>query len=193
MAVVAVPLMGAVGMTVDYSRVNGARAAFQVALDSAALMMSKDAPTKTNPERQTEAAKTFSALFNRPEVTDATVTPVFHRGRRVETTLVLDDTGSMANDGEMDAFKTASHNLQSGRSERTGYHCRCAGSDHAALFFALCSLRPTVPVHRRNHSADRRLEHAESLEQHANRYQMIAGDNLREHQRRPTSTCIRSR
>jgi Flp pilus assembly protein TadG len=57
MAVVAVPLMGAVGMTVDYSRVNGARAAFQVALDSAALMMSKDAPTKTNPERQTEAAK----------------------------------------------------------------------------------------------------------------------------------------
>lgn len=123
MAVVAVPLMGAVGMTVDYSRVNGARAAFQVALDSAALMMSKDAPTKTDPERQTEAAKTFSALFNRPEVTDATVTPVFHRGRRVETTLVLDDTGSMANEGEMDAFKTASHKLQSGRSERTGYHC----------------------------------------------------------------------
>jgi hypothetical protein len=67
--------------------VNGARAAFQVALDSAALMMSKDAPTKTDAERQAEAAKTFSALFNRPEVTDATVTPVFHRGRRVETDL----------------------------------------------------------------------------------------------------------
>jgi Flp pilus assembly protein TadG len=85
MAVVAVPLIGAVGMTVDYSRVNAARAAFQVALDSTALMMAKDAPTKTDAERQTEATKTFSALFNRPEVTDATVTPVFHRGRRVET------------------------------------------------------------------------------------------------------------
>jgi Flp pilus assembly protein TadG len=34
MAVVVVPLIGAVGMTVDYSRVNAARAAFQVALDS---------------------------------------------------------------------------------------------------------------------------------------------------------------
>jgi Putative Flp pilus-assembly TadE/G-like len=145
MAVVAMPLIGAVGMTVDYSRVNAARAAFQVALDSTALMMSKDAPTKTDAERQTEATKTFSALFNRPEVTDATVTLVFHRGRstwgntRLRVALVLDDTGSMANDGKMDALKIASRNLQSGRSERTGHHCRCAGSGHAALFFALCS------------------------------------------------------
>jgi Flp pilus assembly protein TadG len=61
MAVVAVPLIGAVGMTVDYSRVNAARAAFQVALDSTALMMSKDAPTKTDAERQTEATKTPSS------------------------------------------------------------------------------------------------------------------------------------
>jgi hypothetical protein len=73
------------------------------------------------------------------------VTPVFHRGRstwgntRLRVALVLDDTGSMANDGKMDALKIASRNLQSGRSERTGHHCRCAGSGHAALFFALCS------------------------------------------------------
>src|SRR6185295_10366934 len=128
MAVVAVPVMGAVGMAVDYTRVNAARTAFQVALDSTALMMSKDAATKTDAERQTEATKTFSALFNRPEVTDATVTPVFHRGRstwgntRLRVALVLDDTGSMANDGKMDALKIASRNLQSGRSERTGHH-----------------------------------------------------------------------
>ena len=77
MAVVAVPVMGAVGMAVDYTRVNAARTAFQVALDATALMMSKDAATKTDAERQTEATKTFVALFNRPEVTDATVTPVF--------------------------------------------------------------------------------------------------------------------
>jgi Flp pilus assembly protein TadG len=77
MAVVAVPAMGAVGMAVDYTRVNAARTAFQAALDSTALMMSKDAATKTDGERQTEATNTFGALFNRPEVTDATVTPVF--------------------------------------------------------------------------------------------------------------------
>jgi Flp pilus assembly protein TadG len=97
MAVVAVPLIGAVGMTVDYSRVNAARAALQVALDSTALMMSKDAPTKTDAERQTEATKTFSALFNRPEVTDATVTPVFHRAggsRRTRWTATFNTIGT---------------------------------------------------------------------------------------------------
>ena len=151
MAVVAVPVMGAVGMAVDYTRVNAARTAFQVALDSTALMMSKDAATKTDAERQTEATKTFSALFNRPEVTDATVTPTFtgaggskltlngtavvHTNflgvigisqvdisamsvstwgnTRLRVALVLDNTGSMANDGKMEALKTASHNLLS--------------------------------------------------------------------------------
>ena len=42
------PLMGAVGMAVDYRQANAARTAFQVALDSTALMMSKDAATKTD-------------------------------------------------------------------------------------------------------------------------------------------------
>jgi len=69
--------MGAVGMAVDYTRANAARTAFQVALDSTALMMAKDAATLTDEQRKTEATKTFGALFNRPEVTDATVTPVF--------------------------------------------------------------------------------------------------------------------
>src|SRR5262249_47833506 len=43
MAVSAVPIMAAVGMAVDYSRVNAARTAFQSALDATALMVSKDA------------------------------------------------------------------------------------------------------------------------------------------------------
>lgn len=43
MAIVAVPLMAAVGMAVDYTRVNAARTAFQVSLDATALMLSKNA------------------------------------------------------------------------------------------------------------------------------------------------------
>ena len=58
--------MGAVGMAVDYTRVNAARTAFQVALDSTALMMSKDAATLTDEQRKTEATKTFGALFKSP-------------------------------------------------------------------------------------------------------------------------------
>jgi len=88
MAVVAVPVMGAVGMAVDYTRVNAARTAFQVvALDSTALMMSKDAATKTDAERKTETTKSFSALFNRPEVTDVTATPTFTGARGSKLTL----------------------------------------------------------------------------------------------------------
>jgi Flp pilus assembly protein TadG len=77
MAVVAVPVMAAVGMAVDYSRVNAARTAFQVSLDATALMLSKDAATETNEALQTEATKTFNSLFSRPEVTDVNVTPVY--------------------------------------------------------------------------------------------------------------------
>src|SRR5258707_5355266 len=38
-----VPLVGAVGAAVDYSRANSVRTAMQAALDSTALMLSKDA------------------------------------------------------------------------------------------------------------------------------------------------------
>ena len=51
MAVMAVPIMAAVGMAVDYSRINAARTAFQVALDATALMMSKNAATETDAQR----------------------------------------------------------------------------------------------------------------------------------------------
>jgi len=77
MAVVAVPVMAAVGMAVDYSRVNAARTAFQVSLDATALMLSKDAATETSKALQTEATKTFNSLFSRPEVTDVNVTPLY--------------------------------------------------------------------------------------------------------------------
>lgn len=149
MAVVAVPVMAAVGMAVDYSRVNAARTAFQVSLDATALMLSKDAATETSKALQTEATKTFNSLFSRPEVTDVNVTPLYTSAggskltlngtavvhtnflgvigidhvdikslsvsswgnTRLRVALVLDNTGSMASDGKMDALKTASHNL----------------------------------------------------------------------------------
>ncbi|HET9716764.1 MAG TPA: TadE/TadG family type IV pilus assembly protein [Pseudolabrys sp.] len=77
MAVVAVPLMVAVGMAVDYTRANAARTAFQVALDSTALMLAKNAATESVESLQTEATNTFNSLFSRPEVTDIMVTPSY--------------------------------------------------------------------------------------------------------------------
>jgi uncharacterized protein YegL len=77
MAVVAIPVMAAVGMAVDYTQANAARTAFQVSLDATALMMSKDAAVDTNTALQSEATKTLNSLFSRSNVTDVTVTPTF--------------------------------------------------------------------------------------------------------------------
>ncbi len=74
---VALPLMTAVGMAVDYSRANADRTAFQVALDSTALMLSKTAATDSTADLQTQATDTFNSMFNRPGVTDVTVTPAY--------------------------------------------------------------------------------------------------------------------
>ena len=78
-AVVALPLMIGVGVAMDYSKVNAARSAFQVALDSTALMLSKDAAMESNDQLQTEATNTFSALFSHPDVAPSSVhvTPNF--------------------------------------------------------------------------------------------------------------------
>ena len=45
LALAHIPLIGAVGAAVDYSRANSTRTAMQAALDSTALMLSKDAQT----------------------------------------------------------------------------------------------------------------------------------------------------
>ena len=45
LALAIIPIVGAVGAAVDYSRANLVRTAMQNALDSSALMLSKDAQT----------------------------------------------------------------------------------------------------------------------------------------------------
>lgn len=53
-----IPLMAAVGAAVDYSQANAARATLQNAIDSTALMLSKNAALQTNGALQTEATST---------------------------------------------------------------------------------------------------------------------------------------
>src|SRR5581483_1100852 len=149
MAMIAVPVLAAVGMAVDYTRANAARSAFQVSLDATALMLSKSAANEDIAALQAQATDTFNSIFKRPEVTNVTVTPtytsdagsqltlhgtgVIHTNflgvigvnkinisamsvaswgnTRLRVALVLDNTGSMASAGKMDALKTASHKL----------------------------------------------------------------------------------
>ncbi|CAM9709474.1 unnamed protein product [Phaeothamnion confervicola] len=73
-ALATLPLVGTVGFAVDYSHANAVKAAMQAALDSTALMLSRDAATLTNADLQTKAKSYFDALFTKPEAKNVTIT-----------------------------------------------------------------------------------------------------------------------
>ncbi|NUR14071.1 MAG: TadE/TadG family protein [Bradyrhizobium sp.] len=153
-AIALVPVLSFIGAAVDYSRAVQARTSMQAALDSAALMLSKDvsAGTITTSEISTKAQAYFNALFTGtsavPSVSVAaaytastsmgstiqltgtgTYTTTFMKiagfptlgigttstsawgNVRMRVALVLDNTGSMAQDGKMPAMQTAAKNL----------------------------------------------------------------------------------
>jgi Flp pilus assembly protein TadG len=76
-ALATIPMVGFVGAAVDYSRANSAKAAMQAAVDSTALMLSKDAQSLTGAQLNQKAASYFNALFNRTDVTNIVITPTF--------------------------------------------------------------------------------------------------------------------
>ena len=148
-ALASLPLVGTVGFAVDYSHANAVKAAMQAALDSTALMLSRDAATLSNADLQTKASSYFTALFTRPEAKNVTITASYSTtggsqlavngaaavptaflgvigyqninvtgtataawgSTRLRVALVLDTTGSMADDGKLDALKTSTKSL----------------------------------------------------------------------------------
>ena len=73
-AIATVPLVGFVGAAIDYSRANAVKAAIQTALDSTALMLSKEAGSDTPAQLQTSAAKYFVANFSAPGIDPKNIT-----------------------------------------------------------------------------------------------------------------------
>lgn len=73
-ALSSLPLVGTVGFAVDYSHANAVKAAMQAALDSTALMLSRDAATLSTADLQTKAKSYFDALFTRPEAKNVSIT-----------------------------------------------------------------------------------------------------------------------
>jgi Flp pilus assembly protein TadG len=72
-----IPMVGMVGAAVDYSRANSVRSAMQAALDSTALMLSKDAQSLSGEQLTSKATTYFNAMFNRPEAGNVLVTHQF--------------------------------------------------------------------------------------------------------------------
>jgi Flp pilus assembly protein TadG len=67
--IAAIPVIGFVGAAIDYSRTNSARSSVQTALDSTALMLSKDLSSGTITASQvpTAAQSYFTALYTNPD------------------------------------------------------------------------------------------------------------------------------
>jgi Flp pilus assembly protein TadG len=96
LAIAAIPLFGMVGAAVDYSRANATRTAMQSALDSAALMLSKDAQSMTTAQLDSKATIYFNALFHRPEASNVQVTQQFSSPVAGNFTIKLTGTATMS-------------------------------------------------------------------------------------------------
>jgi Flp pilus assembly protein TadG len=150
-AIALVPILTFLGAAIDYSRANMARSSMQAALDSAALMVSKDLSMGiiNTSQISTTAQSYFNALFTNRETTGITITATYTAANsstgstiqlngsgmittdfmkiagfptmdfntssttawgnsRLRVAMVLDNTGSMAQDGKMTALKNAS-------------------------------------------------------------------------------------
>ncbi len=148
-ALAIIPIIAAVGFAVDYTRANSVKTAMQDALDSTALMLSRNVSSLSQDDLQTQANAFFKALFNRPEAANIVITASYTTdggtsltvngsadvpttflnvlgykqmtvdgtsttrwgSSRLRVALVLDNTGSMAQSGKIDALKTATKNL----------------------------------------------------------------------------------
>jgi len=149
-ALALIPIVGAAGAAVDFSRANAVKADLQGALDAAALMLSKEAATDSDSKLQKHALKYFKANFNKPEAKNISVSATYSSSdssvlvngsaaiptdfmqifgynsvtingsstakwglTQLRVALVLDNTGSMADAGKIDALKTATHSMLS--------------------------------------------------------------------------------
>jgi len=89
-----IPLIGFVGAAVDYSRANSDKAAMQAAVDATALMLSTAAPTMTQAQLNSQATAYFNANFNRTDVQNLIVTPIWTS--QSGTQIVISATGMVA-------------------------------------------------------------------------------------------------
>ena len=91
-ALLALPLLGAVGVAVDYSRVSATRTALQAAVDSTALMLSKTAGKQTTGDLQTSATNILNALFTHPEAKNLAVSTSYSSAGGSKVTLTASAT-----------------------------------------------------------------------------------------------------
>jgi Flp pilus assembly protein TadG len=91
-----IPLIGAVGAAVDYSRANLVRSAMQSALDSTALMLSKDAQSMSTEQLSSKATAYFTAMFNRPEASNVQISQQFNSPQQGTFSLTVSGSATVS-------------------------------------------------------------------------------------------------
>jgi Flp pilus assembly protein TadG len=96
-----IPILAAVGCAIDYSRVSRARTSMQAALDSTALMVSKDLSNGliTTSEISTTAQAYFNALYTDSEAQSVTINATYTAANgSLGSTIQVNGSGSIKTD-----------------------------------------------------------------------------------------------
>jgi Flp pilus assembly protein TadG len=95
-----IPILTFVGAAVDYSRKNAAQSSMQSALDSTALMLSRDLAegTITTADLTTTANKYFQALYTSTDAPNPTLTATYSTNSSSGSHMALTATGSITTD-----------------------------------------------------------------------------------------------
>lgn len=99
-AIALLPIVGFIGVAVDYTRANNARSSMQSALDSAALMVSKDnaAGTLSASDLTAKAQAYFSALYTKTSASNIAITATYSSSATSGNNIVLTGSGTIATD-----------------------------------------------------------------------------------------------
>ena len=100
-AIALLPLIGFMGAAIDYSRANNARTAMQSALDSVALMVSKDLTQGliTTSDVDAKAKAYFTALYTNKDAQSISVSATYTPGTTSSgTTILVTGSGSIPTD-----------------------------------------------------------------------------------------------
>jgi Flp pilus assembly protein TadG len=99
-AIALVPIIGFVGAAVDYTRANAARSSMQAALDTTALMLSKDlsAGTITTAQITTKAQAYFTALYTNTDAKSISVNATYTPSSSMGSTIQVTGSGAVTTD-----------------------------------------------------------------------------------------------
>jgi Flp pilus assembly protein TadG len=99
-AIALVPIISFIGVAIDYTRANSARSSMQAALDSTALMLSKDlsegliTPSQINAKAQAY----FAALYTNVDARSVSVNASYTASTSIGSTIVINGSGAVTTD-----------------------------------------------------------------------------------------------